>query len=97
VSCIFIYLCGVCTCAWQIWKTQWLQLHSASSRGPIRLEKYSSQTEAENSVDDMHKPIPLANIQSLKRVAVDGRRQAIEISFSSSEMPPFMFSPESGE
>jgi len=80
----------------QLWKSQWLQLHSASSRGPPRLEKYSSLEAAQQSVDDVNKPIDLTHLHAVKRVTVDGRKQAVEISFSSSQMLPFMFCPESG-
>lgn len=77
-----------------LWKSQWLQLHSASSRGPVRLEKYASQEAAKQSVDDVHKPIPLASLSSLRKLTVDVRRPAIEITFSDPQMSPFMFCPD---
>jgi len=80
-----------------MWKSQWLKLFNASSRGSVRLEKYSSKEAAEQSVDEVHKPVSLTQLQNLKRFTVDGRRQAIEITFSSSQIPPFMFSPDTGE
>jgi len=88
--CICMYIC-------QLWKSQWLQLHAASSRGPVRLEKYSSQAVAQQSIDDVHKPVPLTHLQSVKRLTVDGRKQAIEVSFSAGQEPPFMFCPDTGE
>jgi len=87
----------MCLCVCQLWKSQWLQLHIASSLGPVRLEKYSNEEEARQSCDDVHKPIHLTNLQSLRRVAVDSRKQAIEITFSSAQNPPFVFCPDNGE
>jgi len=81
----------------QMLKSQWLQLYSASSKGPVRLEKYSSREAAQQSVDDTHKPIYLTKIQSVKHIPADGRKQAIEISFSSSDMQPFIFIPDNGQ
>jgi len=89
--CIFL---STCICVRQLWKSQWLQLHSASSRGPVRLEKYASQEAAKQSVDDVHKPIPLASLSSLRKLTVDVRRPAIEITFSDPQMSPFMFCPD---
>ena len=80
----------------QLWKSQWLQLHSASSRGPVRLEKYASEEVAQQALDDVNKPLELKHLNNVRRLAVDGRKQGIEISFGSSQMPPFMFCPDSG-
>jgi len=81
----------------QLLKSQWLQLHCASSRGPVRLERYASQDAAKQSVDEVHKPIQLTNLSTVRRVAIEGRKQAIEISFSSAQMPSFTFCPDNGE
>jgi len=82
---------------WQIWKSQWLQLHSLSSRGPIRLEKYSSELAAQQTCDDTRKHVPLTHLLSVRRLTLDSRKQAIEISFSGGQMLPFMFCPDNGQ
>jgi len=63
----------------------------------VRLERYSSREAAHQAVDEVNKPIYLTNIQGMRRTTIDNRKQAIEIFFSSSDLPSFMFSPDNGE
>lgn len=77
-----------------LWKSHWLQLHNASSQGPVRLERYSSREAAHQSVDEVNKPVYLTKIQGMRRIATDGRKQAIEIFFSTSDVPSFTFCPD---
>jgi len=81
----------------ELWKSHWLQLHNASSQGPVRLERYSSRDAAQQAVDDVNKPVYLTNISGMRRVTVDARKQAIEIFFGSSDMQSFVFSPDTGQ
>jgi len=63
----------------------------------VRLERYASREAAHQAVDEVNKPVYLTSINGMRRVATDGRKQAIEIFFSSSEMPSFMFCPDNGQ
>jgi len=63
----------------------------------VRLERYSSREAAHQAVDEVNKPVYLTKIQGMRRIATEGRKQAIEIYFSSSDTPSFMFCPDNGQ
>jgi hypothetical protein len=78
----------------RMWKTKWLILRCASSRGPLRLEKYSDEKTALASSEDPPNCVALTDVHNIVRLTVDGRL-AIQIFFESRvAQPTFVFSPE---